>query len=151
MTPMELRDLFCTQLPSTPGIARAEVWTERRYGLGVQLDGHQSWVCWMVTGASGVAPAATDQEPLEPVAVPDLSAAKVPLGAVEQALLAVAVTAPGVVRWERYSTRPTPPAVMFGATVDFDGGGRMFLSVAGMKGSLDSGERLHPVTAASEC
>ncbi|MHA6757293.1 hypothetical protein [Streptacidiphilus sp. PAMC 29251] len=150
MTPLELRDLLCTHLPSSPGVARTEVWEERPYGLGVQLDGRPGWVCWMVTGASGVAPAADAKEQLQPVAVPDLTAAKVPLGAMEQALLAVAVTAPGVVRWDRYSTRPAPPAVVFGATIDFTGGVRMFLSAVGTKGSLAPGERLRPVNAASE-
>lgn len=127
-----------------------EVLKDRPYGLGIQLDGRQGWVCWMVTGASGVAPAADDKEQLEPVAVPDLSAAKVSLSDIEQALLAVAVSAPGVLRWDRYSTRPTPPAVVFGATIDFTGGVRLFLSAVGTKGSLDSGERLRPVNAASE-
>jgi hypothetical protein len=104
----------------------------------------------MVTGASGVAPAAGDQEQPEPVAVPDLTAAKVPLSALEQALLAVAVTAPGVVRVDRYSTRPVPPAVGFGATVDCREGWRLFVSVAGTKGTLAAGERLRSVTAGSE-
>lgn len=150
MTPIELRDLLRNQLPSIPGVARAGVWEERPYGLAVQLDGRQNWVCWMVTGASGVASAAGEQEQPELVAVPDLSAGKVPLGALEQALLAVAVTIPGVVRVDRYSTRPAPPAVGFGATVDCQDGWRLFVSVAGMKGSLAAGERLRPVTAGTE-
>jgi hypothetical protein len=150
MTPIELRDLLRSQLPGTPGVVRADLWEERPYGLGVQLAGRQDWVCWMVTGASGVAAAAGDQEQPEPVAVPDLGAAKVPLGAVEQALLAVVVTAPGVVRFERYSTCPVPPVVGFGATVDFADGWRLFLSVAGLKGGLAPGERLRSVTAGSE-
>jgi len=83
MTPIELRELLRTQLPSTPGVALAEVWEERPYGLGVQLAGRQNWVCWMVTGASNVAPAGGDQEQPEPVDVPDLGAAKIPIGALE--------------------------------------------------------------------
>lgn len=150
MTPSEFHELLRAQLPNTPGVVRADVWEERPYGLGVWLAGHDSYVCWMVTGASGVAGPAGDQEQPEPVAVPDLRGQKVPLGAVEQALLAVAATAPGVVRWSRYSTRPVPPAVAFGATVDFDDGWRLFLSVAGTKGSLDAKERLRSVTSASE-
>ena len=150
MTPLELRDLLCTQLPGTPGIARADVWPERPYGLGVQLDGRQNWVCWMVTGASGVVGPAADQEQMAPVPVPDLSAAKMSVAAVEQALIAVAATAPGASRWDRYSTRPAPPAVGFGATVDFADGWRLFVSVAGLKGNLTPGERLRSLTAGSE-
>ncbi|WP_042404770.1 hypothetical protein [Streptacidiphilus carbonis] len=149
MTPVELRDLLVSQLPSTPGVARAEVWQGRPYGLGVQLDGHQNWVCWMVTGASNVAPAASGQEQPELVGVPDLTATKPSLATVEQALLAAAVTAPGVLRVDRYSTRPTPTAVGAGATVDFADGWRLFLSVVGTTTSLDPKERLRQVTADS--
>ncbi|MEY9961359.1 hypothetical protein [Streptacidiphilus sp. MAP5-52] len=150
MTPIELRDLLRDQLPGIAGVARTQDWEERPYGLAVQLDGRQDWVCWMVTGASGVAPAADGQEQPQPVAVPGLSAAKMPLGALEQALLAVAVTAPGVVRWDRYSTRPAPPAVGFGATIDCEDSWRLFLSVAGTKPRLVPGERLRSVAAGSE-
>ncbi|MEZ0096312.1 hypothetical protein [Streptacidiphilus sp. EB129] len=151
MTPLALRDLLHARLPNTPGIARADVWEERPYGLAVQLAGRQSWVCWMVTGASGVAPAAVGREQPDPMPVPDLGAAKVPVGAVEQALLAVVAAVPGVVRYDRYSTRPVPPAVGFGATVDCaDDGWRLFLSVVGMKGTLDPRERIRPVTETSE-
>lgn len=148
--PLELRDLLHAQLPTVPGIVRADVWEERPYRLGVWLAGRDSYVLWMVTGASCVAPAAGAQEQPEPVPVPDLSAAKVPVAAVEQALLAVTATVPGVVRVDRYSTRFAPPAVGFGATVDFADGRRLFLSVAGTKPRLVPGERLRPVTAASE-
>ena len=150
MTPIELRDLIRDQLPGFARVARAEVGEQRPYGLAVQLDGRQNWVCWMVTGASAVAPAAGDQEQPELVAVPDLSAAKVPLGTLEQALGAVAVTAPGVVRVDRYSTRPVPSAVGFGANVDCQDGWRLFISVVGLKGSLALGERLRSVAAGSE-
>ena len=58
--------------------------------------------------------------------------------------------APGVVRVSRYSTRSAPPVVGFGATVDCEDGWRLFVSVAGLKGSLAPGERLRSVTAGSE-
>lgn len=104
----------------------------------------------MVTGASAVAPAPADQEQPAPVATPDLTAAKVKLALVEQAVLAASAQAPGVVRWDRYSTRPNPPAVGFGATIDCDDTWRLFLSVAGTKSRLVPGERLRSVTADSE-
>ncbi|MBC3844644.1 hypothetical protein GXW82_44055 [Streptacidiphilus sp. 4-A2] len=101
----------------------------------------------MVTGASGVAPAAGDQEQPDPVPVPDLTTDKVSVGALEQALLAAVATAPGVARLDRYSTRSAPPAVGFGATIDCADGWRLFLSIGGAKSTLDPQTRLRAVTA----
>lgn len=74
----------------------------------------------MVTGASGVAPAANPEERLEPQPQPDLSGGNVPLATVERALVATLATAAGeqIARADRYSTRPAPPAVSYGATID---------------------------------
>jgi hypothetical protein len=52
-----------------------------------------------------------------PVPVPDLTSRPVPVAAVEQALIATAVAHAGgqVCGIDRYSTRPDPPAVRYGA------------------------------------
>ncbi|TDT93317.1 hypothetical protein EDD99_8126 [Streptomyces sp. 846.5] len=148
MTPLELRDLLVTRLPAVEGVASAVAWPERPYGLEVALS---SGGCayWMVTGASGVAPAAVGGERPAPLAVPEFPADRVPLGLVEQAVTAVVVqAAPGVVRLDRYGLRPAPPAVVFGATVDCEDGWRLFVSAVGV--STGPGARLRRVMPDSE-
>jgi hypothetical protein len=148
MKSAELRDLLVDQLPAVAGIASAAPWPERPYGLVVTQAATGGCSYWMVTGASGVAPAAADQEQPAPVALPDFPQGKAPVGLVEQALVATVVqAAPGVVRLTRYSTLPAPPAVAFGATVDFSDW-RLFLSCAGT--SPGTGDRVRPVTVSSE-
>ncbi|MDH6130058.1 hypothetical protein [Kitasatospora sp. GP82] len=145
MTPAELQQLLVTHLPDVPGIATADVWPQRPYGLTVTLAGSGANVHWMVTGASGVAPAAGDDR-LAPPALPDLTTSPTQLADVELALLAtLARSTEGVVRADRYSTRAQPPAVVFGATVDCTDGWRLFLSAVGT--SARAGDRLRPVTA----
>ncbi|MFI9274641.1 hypothetical protein ACIGXM_28625 [Kitasatospora sp. NPDC052896] len=80
-------------------------------------------------------------ERLAPQPLPELSGGKVATAQVEQALLtalAEADTDGQVVRADRYSTRPTAPAVGYGITVDtadtwrlFIPGGRIIIIPAG--------------------
>ena len=134
MTPAELQQLLITHAPGVPGItAAARRDDENPYGLTVTLEGGgRAW--WTITGASpagaapGSAPAGAD-----PVPVPDLTGRPVPVAAVEQALIAVAVAhADGqVCGIDRYSARPGPPAVRYGATIAFRDGWKLFLSCYG--------------------
>jgi hypothetical protein len=148
MKPLDLRDLLVTRLPAVEGVASAAAWPDRPYGLEVALS-TGGCAYWMVTGASAVAPAAVAGERPEPVPVPTFPADRVPLGLVEQAVEAIVVqAAPGVVRLDRYSLHPTPPAVGFGATVDCEDGWRLFLSAVGV--STGAGARVRRVTPDSE-
>ena len=110
------------------------MWPGRPYGLVVTVKDAGS-VYWMVTGASGVAPAAGEGERLAPQALPELAGAgKVATGQVEQALLAALAagdTEGQVVRADRYSTRSAPPAVGYGLTVDTADGWRLFVACVG--------------------
>ena len=101
------------RLPEIAGVESAVVWPGRPYGLQVTLKDAGS-VYWMVSGASGVAPVAGEDERLAPQPMPELGGGKVATGQVDQALLtalAAAETDGQVIRADRYSTRPTPPAV----------------------------------------
>src|SRR6201997_5400661 len=95
MTPAELQQLLITHAPDVLGItAAARRDDDNRYGLTVTLEGGgRTW--WTITGASpaGTAPGGgpPDRE-LAPVPAPDLTGRPVPVAAVEQALVATAVT-----------------------------------------------------------
>ena len=126
MTPAELEQLLITHAPGVPGITAAAP----RYGLTVILEGGRAW--WTITGAS---PAGTAQDsgPAREDPVPDRTGPPVPVAAVEQALIAVAAAHAGdqVSSIDRYSTRPDPPAVHYGATITCRDGWKMFLSCYG--------------------
>jgi hypothetical protein len=134
MTPAELQQLLITHAPGVPGITAADRRDdENPYGLTVTLEsGGRAW--WTITGAS---PAGTAQDSgparEDPVPVPDLTSRPVPVAAVEQALIATAVAHAGsqVCSIDRYSTRPDPPAVRYGATIAFPDGWKLFLSCYG--------------------
>ncbi|MFF2073300.1 hypothetical protein ACFVXG_00925 [Kitasatospora sp. NPDC058162] len=135
MTPADLQQLLITRTPEIPGIAAADRrGDDSPYGLAVTLDGGgQVW--WSITGASGSAPAqAPAGTATEKTQVPDLTGRPVAVALVEQALVATA-TADGassdVVRVDRYSTRPDPPAVRYGATLECRDGWKLFLSCYG--------------------
>lgn len=148
MNPLELRDVLAAGLPTLPGVASATAWPDRPYGLEVTLA-EGGCVYWMVTGASAVAPPANPEERLEPQPLPNLSGGQVPVAAVEQALLATLATVAGeqIARADRYSTRPAPPAVGYGATIDCTDGWRIFIAAVGT--SARPGERLRPVASDS--
>jgi hypothetical protein len=134
MTPAALQRLLITHAPDVPGItAAAPRDDDTPYGLTVTLaGGGRAW--WTITGTSP-APAGLPGDPAgaDPVPVPDLTGQPVPVARVEQALIAVAVTrAPGeICRIDRYSTRPDPPAVCYGATIACRDGWKLFLSCYG--------------------
>ncbi|WP_329491132.1 hypothetical protein OG618_32290 [Kitasatospora sp. NBC_01246] len=91
--------------------------------------------------ASGPAPTVTtgDGDGDGGVVVPDLTGSSVPVALVEQALVAAAVAAAvaaddaagGIVRVDRYGTRPDPPVVRYGATLECRDGWKLFLSCDG--------------------
>jgi hypothetical protein len=141
MTPAEFQQLLITHVPDVPGVtAAARRDDESPYGLTVTLEGGgRAW--WTITGASptGTAPdAAPDSGPpgtdLVPVPAPDLTGRPVPVARVEQALIVTAVACAGdqVCSIDRYSTRPDPPAVRYGATIGFRNGWKVFLSCYGI-------------------
>lgn len=111
-----------------PGItAAAPRGDENPYGLTVTLEGGgRAW--WTITGASpaGGAEAVQDSGPSgeDPVPLPDLTGWPVPVAQVEQALIATAVARAGdqICSIDRYSSRPGPPAVRYGATIGFRDG-----------------------------
>ncbi|MBO1413254.1 hypothetical protein [Streptomyces sp. FH025] len=66
--------------------------------------------------------------------MPDLTSRPVAVALVEQALVAAATadgTSGDVVRVDRYSTHPDPPAVRYGATLECRDGWKLFLSCYG--------------------
>ena len=134
MTPAELQHLLIMHAPDVPGItAAARRDDENPYGLTVTLaDGGRVW--WTITGASP-AGGAQDSGPSgeDPVPVPDLTGRPVPVAHVEQALIATAVAQAGdqIRGIDRYSSRPDPPAVRYGATIGFRDGWKIFLSCYG--------------------
>ncbi|MFI8086189.1 hypothetical protein ACIF6L_36015 [Kitasatospora sp. NPDC086009] len=85
--------------------------------------------------AGGPAPTVATGDGDGGVGVPDLAGSSVPVALVEQALVAAAVAADdavgGIVRVDRYSTRPDPPAVRYGATLECRDGRKPFLSCYG--------------------
>jgi hypothetical protein len=134
MTPAQLQDLLIIHAPDVPGItAAARRDDENRYGLTVTLEGGGcSW--WIITGASPAGAVPGSGSPgADPVPVPDLTSRPVPVAQVEQALVAVAVAQAGdqVCGIDRYSSRPDPPAVRYGATIGFRDGWKLFLSCYG--------------------
>ena len=134
MTPAELQQLLITRAPDVPGItAAARRDDENPYGLTVTLDGGgRAW--WTITGASptGSAPD-SGLRGVDPVPVPDLTGRPVPVARIEQALVAVATAQAGdtICSIDRYSSRPDPPAVRYGATIGFRDGWKLFLSCYG--------------------
>ncbi|MFF2546487.1 hypothetical protein ACFVUY_28535 [Kitasatospora sp. NPDC058063] len=137
MTPADLQQLLIERAPGIPGITGAgKRDDDSPYGLTVALEGGgPMW--WTITGASGPAPTITtgDGDGDGSVEVPDLTGSSVPVALVEQGLVASAVAADdpagGVVRVDRYSTRPDPPAVRYGATLECRDGWKFFLSCYG--------------------
>jgi len=134
MTPAELQQLLITHAPDVPGItAAAPRDDDNPYGLTVALaGGGRAW--WTITGASPAGAAPDSGPPGEnPVQVPDLTSRPVPIAHVEQALIATAVARAGdqICSIDRYSSRPDPPAVRYGATIRFRDGWKLFLSCYG--------------------
>ncbi|MFC8452143.1 hypothetical protein [Kitasatospora sp. NPDC057223] len=133
MTPGDLQQTLLARLVEIGGVESAVVWPGRPYGLVVTLKDAGS-VFWMVSGASGVAPAAGEGERLAPQPMPDLGGGKVATAQVEQALLtalAAGDTDGQIIRADRFSTRPVPPAVGYGITVDMTDGWRLFVACVG--------------------
>ena len=117
-----------------PGItAAARRDDENLYGLTVTLAGG-GLASWTITGASP-----RRDRPRQRAARgkpgasagPDQPAS--PLAQVEQALIATAVAQAGdqICNIDRYSSRPGPPAVGYGATIGFRDGWKPFLSCYG--------------------
>ena len=134
MTPAEFQQLLITHAPDVPGItAAARRDDENPYGLTVTLEGGgRAW--WTITGASPAGAAPGGGLPGEdPVPVPDLTRRPVPVAAVEQALIVTAVAHTGdeISHIDRYSSRPDPPAVRYGAIIAFRDGWKLFLSCYG--------------------
>ena len=134
MTPAELQHLLITHAADVPGItAAARRDDENPYGLTVTLAGGAR-VWWTITGTSPAGSAPDSGLPGEdPVPVPDLTGRPVPVARVEQALVATAAAQAGdtICSIDRYSTRPDPPAVRYGATIGFRDGWKLFLSCYG--------------------
>jgi hypothetical protein len=151
MTPAELQQLLITHAPDVPGItAAARRDDDNPYGLTVTLEnGGRAW--WTITGASP-AGAAPDSGPsgVNPVPVPDLTSRPVPIADVEQALIATALAHAGdqICSIDRYSTRPDPPAVRYGAAIGFRDGWKLFLSCYGTTrpGQPRPGQPYHPAS-----
>jgi hypothetical protein len=131
MTPADLQQLLIQRALGIPGITGAgKRDDDSPYGLTVTREGGgQVW--WTITGASGPAPTITTGDGAESVDVPDLRGSSVPVALVEQALVASAIAAGGIVRVDRYSTRPDPPAVRYGAMLECRDGWKLFLSCYG--------------------
>ncbi|MFD5432357.1 hypothetical protein ACFWJ4_09300 [Kitasatospora sp. NPDC127067] len=137
MTPADLQQLLIERALGIPGITGAcQRDDDSPYGLTVTLEsGGQVW--WTIAGASGTAPTITtgDGDGAESVEAPDLTGSSIPVALVEQALVAAAMAADdpaaGIVRVDRYSTRPDPPAVRYGATLECRDGWKLFLSCYG--------------------
>ena len=151
MTPGDLHQHLLASMPTLPGIATATPWEQRPYGLAVTMAGSGGCSYWMITGASGVAPApAKDAPPLQVLPAPELPPGKAPLALVEQAVLAAAVHGQeDATRLDCYSAREAPPAVCFGVTIDYRDGWRLFVSAVGTSSSAP-GDRLRPVSPSSE-
>jgi hypothetical protein len=136
MTPAELQQMLINHAPDGPGItAAARRDDENPYGLTVTLDGGAR-VWWTITGASpaGTGPGSgTPAAGPAPVPAPDLTSRPVPVAQVEQALIATTVARAGdqICSVDRYSNRPGPPAVRYGATIGFRDGWKLFLSCYG--------------------
>ena len=151
MTPAELQHLLITRAADVPGItAAARRDDENPYGLTVTLEGGAR-VWWTITGTSPAGSAPCSGLPGEdPVPVPDLTGRPVPVAQVEQALIATAATCAGdqISHIDRYSTRPDPPAVRYGATIGFRDGWRLFLSCYGttLPGQPRPGQPYHPAS-----
>ena len=108
MTPADLQQTLLARLPEITGVESAVVWPGRPYGLQVTIKDAGS-VYWMVSGASGVAPAGGEGERLAPQPLPELGGGKVATAQVEQALLtalAAGDTDGQIIRADRYSRRP---------------------------------------------
>jgi hypothetical protein len=151
MTPAEFQHLLITHAPDVPGItAAARRDDENPYGLTVNLEGGgRAW--WTIAGASPTGTASGNGPPgtgLVPVPAPDLTGRPVPVARVEQALIAVAVAWAGdqICSIDRYSTRPDPPAVRYGATIGFRDGWKLYLSCYGTTrpGQPRPGHPYHP-------
>jgi len=151
MTPAQFQQLLITRAPDVPGItAAARRDDENPYGLTVTLeDGARAW--WTITGASPTGAVPGSGPPgagLVPVPAPDLTGRPVPVADVEQALIAVAVACAGdqVCSIDRYSSRPDPPAVRYGATIRFRDGWTLYLSCYGTTrpGQPRPGQPYHP-------
>ncbi|GHE25247.1 hypothetical protein GCM10018781_76430 [Kitasatospora indigofera] len=133
MEPAALQELLIAHLPAVAGVESVVAWPARPYGLQVTLKEAGS-VYWMISGASGVAPAAAEGERMAPQPQPELGGGKVATAQVEQALLtalAAADTDGQIVRADRYSTRPAPPTVGYGITVDAADTWRLFVACVG--------------------
>ncbi|MFJ1756496.1 hypothetical protein [Kitasatospora sp. NPDC088134] len=131
MIPAELQQLLVDQLPTVPGVVSAAPWEERPYGIAVTVGAAASY--WTITGASSTA-APEGANGIGPQPVPELTGGKVRTAEVEQALLAALAAGAGegqVLRAERYSTRPEPPSVRYGATIDTDDRWRLFIACVG--------------------
>jgi hypothetical protein len=63
------------------------------------------------------------------VPAPDLTSRPVPVAQVEQAPIATVVARAGdqISHIDRYSTRPDPPSVRYGATIEFRDGWKLYL------------------------
>jgi hypothetical protein len=134
MTPAALQRLLITHAPGVPGITAAvPCEDDGPYGLTITLaGGGRAW--WTITGTSpGPASLPGDPAGTSPVPAPDLTGQAAPVAHVEQALVATVLThAPGeVCHIDRYSTRPSPPAVRYGATITCRDGWKLFLSCYG--------------------
>src|ERR1700756_6040146 len=151
MTPAQFQHLLITHAPDVPGItAAARREDENPYGLTVTLaGGGRAW--WTITSASPAGSTGDGGPPGTvpiPVPAPDLTAPPVPVACVEQALIATAVAHAGdqIRSIDRYSSRPEPPAVRYGATIWFRDGWRLFLSCYGTTrpGQLRPDQPYHP-------
>lgn len=151
MTPAALQHLLTTRAPGVPGItAAAPREDDSPYGLTVTLTGGGR--VWRTITGTSPAPSGPVSAPggtgPDPVPVPDLTSLPVPVAYVEQALIAVAVTHAGnqICRTDRYSTRPAPPAVRYGATITCRDGWTLFLSCYGTTGpgQPHPGQPYHP-------
>jgi hypothetical protein len=74
-----------------------------------------------------------DQQAGKTESLPNPGQCTLPVAHVEQALIATAVAHAGdqICSIDRYSSRPDPPAVRYGATIGFHDGWKLFLSCYG--------------------
>ncbi|MEU6233828.1 hypothetical protein [Kitasatospora sp. NPDC047058] len=136
MRPARFQQLLLDAASALPGAAAksfADAGHARHpVGVAVEAGGRKSLWQIVVVGFPGESWGAADPEPTlgEKPALLELPTVTSDLSTVEQALVAqLLATDPGeIAAVEIYSTRPNPPAVGHGATLDMHDGSKVFIN-----------------------
>jgi hypothetical protein len=136
MRPARFQQLLLDAANSLPGAAAKAFadagHTRHPFGVAVEAGGRTSNWQIVVVGFPGETWGEADPEPAlgeKPAAI-EAPALTSDLSTVEQALVAqLLASAPGeIAAVETYSTRPNPPAVGHGATLDMHDGSKVFIN-----------------------